>query len=92
MIQRIFTVYDSKAEVYLPPFYFGAVGEAIRAFQDSARDEKHQFFRHAEDYTLFQIGEFDNLTCTFELLATPHSLGLALEFKSDEQLRTAQHG
>lgn len=81
MITKIFTVYDSKAEAYLPPFYMQSKGQAVRAFQDSASDPQHQFFRHSGDYTLFELGEFDDQTASFQMLHTMVNLGTALEHK-----------
>jgi len=81
MIQRVFTVYDSKAEAYLPPFYQPTVGQALRLFGDMCTDETHQFYRHPEDFTLFALGEYNDEKASFNLTATPVSLGLAVEFK-----------
>lgn len=80
MLLQIFTVYDSKAEAYLQPFYMGTRGEAIRAFSDSVNDPNTAFHKHPSDYTLFALGTWDNLKCNFFLQPTPDALGLALEF------------
>lgn len=56
---KSFSVYDDKAKAYLPPFFLPEVAQAIRTFGDCATDEKHEFGKHPEDYTLFQVGEFD---------------------------------
>lgn len=84
MIMKMFTVFDSKAEAYLPPFYLSTRGQAIRAFSDSANDPGHAFNKHPSDYTLFMIGEFDDQDCGIELLQAKASLGLALEFKTQD--------
>ena len=86
MIHRIFTVYDEKAEAYLPPFYFQAVGQAIRAFSDSANDPNHQFNKHPSDYTIFELGHFDDQDAKFHPFETPHSHGLAITFIQTEEL------
>ena len=62
MNQIIFTVRDSKAAAYLPPFFMFNEAMAIRAIQDAVNDEKHQFHLHPEDYHLFRIGVFDDDT------------------------------
>lgn len=54
-----FTVYDSKAEAYLRPFFAGNRGQAMRSFGDACNDASHEFNKHAEDYTLFYIGAFN---------------------------------
>jgi len=64
--QLCFTVYDSKAETYLPPFFVPSKGLAIRAFEDCVNSEDHHFGKHPADYTLFSLGEFDTDTAYFE--------------------------
>lgn len=56
---RIFTVHDSKADAYLPPFYMRTKGEAIRAFETTVKDTNSQFNKYPADYTLVELGEFD---------------------------------
>jgi len=57
---RIFVVFDSKARAYLPPFFMPEAGQAVRVFADCCNDDGHQFGKHPEDYTLFEIGTFDD--------------------------------
>lgn len=80
MILKIFTVYDSKAEAYLPPFFSATRGLALRSFTDAVNTAGHAFNRYAEDYTLFEVGEFDDQHCTFEIHAVCQPLGRAIEF------------
>ncbi len=60
MKHRIFSVYDEKAHAYLPPFVFPETGMAVRTFGDCLTDDGHQFGKHPSDYTLFDLGEFDD--------------------------------
>lgn len=62
MTQHVFSVYDSKADAYLAPFTANTYGLAERMFVDLVCNEGHQFNRHPEDYTLYQIGQFDSHT------------------------------
>lgn len=80
MIHRVFTIYDCKAEMYLQPFCFKTVGQASRAFEESCNDINHQFNKHPEDYTLFELGTYDDNTAAFEIGATPNALGKAIEY------------
>lgn len=79
MIHLLFTVYDSKAEVYLPPFFVPTVGIATRAFKDCINSEEHQFGKHPHDYTLFSLGKWLDTDATMES-NTPKSLGNGLEY------------
>lgn len=59
---NIYTVYDSKAETYTPPWFQHKEQMAIRTFGDCCNDKGHTFGMHPADYTLFAIGEFDDIT------------------------------
>lgn len=80
MISQAFTIYDSKAEAYLSPFFMQSKGQALRAFQDAAQDKETQFAKHPSDFTLFEIGEYDDSTGIFTQYENKTSLGLAIEF------------
>ncbi len=80
MLLKVYTVYDSKSEAYMQPFYTQTHGQAMRSFADTANDKQSTISRHAGDFTLFQIGEFDDENASFK--DTLHvNLGCALEFK-----------
>ena len=80
MMLKIYSVYDSKAEAYLQPFFMQSRGAAIRAFGDAVNDVNHVFAKHSGDYTLFEIGEFSDESASILSYATPVSLGVAIEF------------
>lgn len=79
MIHKMYTVFDTKAEIYLPPIYYKATGEALRAFSDTVNSSDHAFHKHPEDYCLFEIGTYDDQNAGIETI-TPKSLGLAIEY------------
>lgn len=62
MTTHVFSIYDAKAESYLPPFTTHTYGIAERMFTDMVNTPEHQFNRHPEDYTLFAIGSYDDQT------------------------------
>lgn len=81
MIHRIFTVFDCKAEAYLTPFFMQTKGAAIRAFTDAVNEPGHTFNKHPEDYTLFEIGKWNDERAEFTTEhMTPTPLGKGLEF------------
>jgi len=85
MQSRILVVYDSKAEAYGRPFVVRSTGEGIRSFGDeinSGRDES-QLSSHPEDFTLFEIGTWDDASGVIELYEAKKSLGVGLDFKRD---------
>lgn len=76
----IFTIYDEKAEQFLPPFALPQKGMASRTFQDCVNDTSHAFGRNPADYTLFQSGEFCSDTGLLKGLDAKQSLGNGVEF------------
>jgi len=60
MIHRIYTVFDKKAEAFLPPFYLQTHGQALRAFKDACTGQNDLFTRHPEDVSLVFLGTFDD--------------------------------
>lgn len=77
---RVFTVFDAKALAYLPPFFMGEIGAAVRAFKECANDGTHMFGKHPEDFTLFCLGVWDDATAVFEPLPAHLPCGKALEY------------
>lgn len=78
-----FSIYDSKVERFIQPFFDVTTGSAIRSFGDAVNDNSTAFWKHAEDYTLFHVGIFNQEKGTFEK-HEPVSLGTALTFKTSE--------
>lgn len=78
-----FAMYDSVARVYTPPFYMASPNVAVRAFALAANTPDSKVGQHASDFTLFQLGEFDDET-GIHTPESPHlNLGLASNFKKD---------
>jgi len=81
MKMKVFGIYDSKASAYLPPFMMKTIGEAERALQSHVNDPEHNFSKYAEDFTLFELGSWDDATAKYELHPSPQSIGLLLHYK-----------
>lgn len=77
---KLFSVYDSKAGAFIQPFFSQSTGTAVRAFEQAANDEDHYFHQFAGDYTLFELGSFEQETAKFEIHSSPINLGLAITF------------
>lgn len=78
---KIFSVHDSKAEAYLPPIYFKTAGEAIRAFESSCAESSSNFYKYPADFTLVELGEFDELSASIATHQKPKILANAAEYK-----------
>lgn len=77
---KIFTVYDSKAEAFLTPFFSQTTATAIRSFEQAANDPQHQFHLHPGDYTLFEIGEWHEIEGQLVMNQTHLNLGTAITY------------
>lgn len=86
---KVYTVYDKAVGAYLPPFFARAKGDALRMFQASCQNSNHQFFKYAGDYTLFEIGEFDDGTCMISMHTVLENLGNGVQFVNPKD---AEHG
>lgn len=80
MLFKAFTIYDSKTEASAQPFFATTTGHAIRMFTDTVNDPNTLFNKHADDFTLFEIGTFDDQNGTFENLKAHINLGNAHEY------------
>lgn len=87
---KIFTVYDSKIETYMQPFFMQSKGAALRAWSDTVADETTQFAKHPGDYTLFEIGEYDDEKATLTNYDVKINLGTALEHKRQNPMEITQ--
>lgn len=83
MSHKIFSVYDSKSGYYCSPFFLKSTGEALRSFMDTASGKKDSMIsQHPEDFTLFELGTYDEIKAVFEVYPSPRSLGVAIELIS----------
>lgn len=78
MLRKIYSIRDSAARCFTPPFVCITDGEALRAFTDAANSKSHYVGQHPGDYSLFRIGTFDDSTGVITPEAALHNLGLAV--------------
>ena len=78
MLLKMFSVFDAKADAFLPPFFLHNNGLALRTFGDACNMKDHQFGKHPEDYTLFELGAFEDGSGTLKYTKRLSRLGLAL--------------
>lgn len=86
----IFSVYDAKAEAYVNPFYMRSKGEAIRAFTGEVNNKESMYNKHSEDFTLFQLGEFDARTGEIKCYDVKQPLGCAIEYRKQDGLKVVE--
>jgi len=75
---KMFTIRDSKGEVFHPPFFNHTHGEAERNFHELTKDEKSMIAKYPEDYDLYYLGTYDNQTGKITSLETPEHMVKAI--------------
>lgn len=60
MKEKAFTVYDSKSEIYSRPMYAATTEAGKRLFHQAVNQEGSQYGMYGGDYTLFEIGTWDD--------------------------------
>lgn len=76
---RMFSVYDSKVQAYMNPWIARTVAEAQRSWVQACNDGQSMMSKHPADYTLFQVGEFDEETGEILPLKAHASISTGLE-------------
>lgn len=84
MILKLFSVYDDKAKAYMSPFFAATAGLAIRSFSDAIADSNTSVSKYPADFTLFELGEFDDQTGTITPHPSASNLGNALSYKPEQ--------
>lgn len=86
MLLRLYTVYDSKAELYMPPFCQKTKGEALRGFADAIQGGgDNNLAKHPEDFTLFEVGLFEDSDGTIQMHDAKISLANGIEFSATKE-------
>lgn len=94
MKTKLFSIYDSKTEVFSQPFHVVTTAQAIREFQSLVGSSDNMIGKFPEDYSLFEVAEFDDNKCVYENLIAPSRVCLATEFvqSMQERMRAAFSG
>lgn len=62
MLQRCFSIYDSRTVYYQPPFFSPTTFSGVRMFEHLVRDPTSLASKFPEDFSLYQVGSFDDTT------------------------------
>lgn len=80
MIYSMFSVQDSKAGRFFPPYPAPNAGVGLRDFQDALRNSNSPMAKHPEDYALFEVGTWDDQLGKSTNLEVPKMLGTGNQF------------
>lgn len=74
MILNVYSIYDSKIDAYITPFYCHSHAEACRVVSQSAADPKTKLHQYPADFTLFCIAKYDDSTGEFSSVSDDPSV------------------
>ena len=66
MVFGLYSVYDEKAQVYLPPFVAKTIGESDRIFDSVIKAGNSTISQYPGDHSLYQVGSFDDSGAVIE--------------------------
>ncbi len=76
MKMQVYSILDAKSGLYAKPFYMINTNMAVRAFGDLCNDKATTISAHPEDYTLYEIGSYEDTTAKLEAI-TPQPISNA---------------
>jgi len=71
MITKMYSIYDVKTNIYMPPMYYHNAGHAMRNVSDQCKSNATTVSNHPEDFRLFELGEFNDETAEINIHQTP---------------------
>ena len=81
MKYKVLAIRDRAIDAFGQPFFSASIGGAIRSFTDEInRAGENQLYKHPEDFDLYQLGDFDDSTATFDC-GTPKQIAIGKDVK-----------
>lgn len=80
-MQKLYVLYDVKSETYTAPTLNPARGQALRSFSDAVNDGKSILSQHPEDFTLFEVADYDTKTGVISVYETKIAVANGLDVK-----------
>ena len=84
MRHYVCSVFDRKAQAFLPITLAATKGVAVRGFLDACNQKDHPFMRHAEDYRLACLGEWEDSDGNYMQYPEPETLFEARDAERQE--------
>lgn len=83
---KVFCFKDGKSESYGPPITFENRGMFIRDFvQAGLASGQPIWAKHPQDFTVFELGEYDARSGNIELYESKLAIGLVQDFSVTQQ-------
>jgi hypothetical protein len=76
MILKICAVRDQAVDAFARPYFVPTTGLAIRSFTDEVNRESddNQLYKHPKDFTLYELGDYDDNEAKITTHAQPKLL------------------
>lgn len=87
MLLKAYSIRDTKAEVFNAPFWQKTHGEAERNFMELVNDKNSMVSKYPEDYDLYYLGDYDDLTGKIIALESPTHIVKAIHMVRQAQPR-----
>lgn len=81
---KLYTIFDKKMELHQEIIVSQNVSTVTRTIGEAANDPKSILCRHSTDYSLWEIGEYNQETGTIEAREKPHFVTNISELKTKE--------
>lgn len=82
----LFTVHDSASDSFLPPFCMDTVRDAMQGLKTMVNsDQENKYSQFAEDFTLMELGKFDNQSGQIQLHEDPNLIINAAKLKQPKE-------
>lgn len=92
-ILKAFSILDAKASAYGRPMFFPTDAMVVRSLADAVSDTKSDLCRHAADFSMYEVGSFDEASGQLTPLQAPKYLAKCLDFVPvAEPLRAVEGG
>lgn len=91
MKSKIFSIRDNKVSVYHCPFFHENEIIAVRTLGMAVTDQKLHLAKFPEDYELFCLGEFDDISGKFTIYDNPKFIISAQTVQSNVLIRQSQN-
>ena len=84
----VFSIYDTKAESFSPPFTHITTGLGLRFLETLCNEAHTTVAKFPEDHTLFRIGEWDERKGEMRMDLAPVALARAIDYTIKEEKET----
>jgi len=84
MVKFIYSLYDDKAKCYANIFTSANDFTALRSLAAAAQDTSSEIFRFPTDFTLYQLGTWDDSNGTITSNPEAINLGKASQFNQGD--------